>query len=122
MKKQLPSLILCITLLFLGFLLGFYTGRNSCRNAVLVSVPAQMLTEPLPPPETEPEIVFPIDLNQADQKAIQELPGIGETLSLRILAYRRERVRFFSVEELKNVEGITDKIYDQIKDLVYIGG
>ena len=122
MKKQLLSPILCVALLLFSFLMGFYVGRNSCREAVLVSVPKQMLTEPSEVAETEQEICFPIDLNQADQKTIMELPGIGETLSLRIIAYRRERVKFVSVEELKQVDGITDKIFDKIKDLVYVGG
>ena len=122
MKKQPFPFLLSVTLLFAGFLLGFLFGRNTVSEPVMVSVPRSMQTAPVYTESTEPEIVFPIDLNRASREEILALPGIGDTLTLRIMAYREARGRFFSLDDLLNVEGITVKILDQIRDLVYIGG
>lgn len=122
MKKQHFSLLMVITLLFFGFLLGFLVGRNSCGDTVLVSVPEDMLTLPTQTTETELEICFPIDINSAIKEEIMELPGIGETMTLRIIAYRRERGRFHAVEDLLKVEGMTEKMLKKIQDLIYVGG
>lgn len=125
MKKQHFPLLIAVTFLFTGFLLGFLTGRNIGASNVTISVPAQMLTMPA---QTEPaqsedeEIVFPIDLNKARKEELLALPGIGEKLTGRILAYRRERGRFFSVEDLLNIEGITENILKKIENLVMVGG
>lgn len=123
MKIQKFSLLLAITLLFTGFTIGFLVGRNTVAEPVLVSVPPQMQTMPtLAENEAADEIEFPINLNTASQDEIMALPGVGEKLTLRIMAYRRERGRFFSLEDLLQIEGISQKTLDKIRDFVYIGG
>lgn len=50
------------------------------------------------------------------------LPGIGEVLARRILAYRDQNGSFSTVEELLNVDGIGKKRLEEIWDLITIGG
>ena len=47
-----------------------------------------------------------ININVADEEALQTLPGIGEVLAERIVEYRAEHGPFASVDELDNVYGI----------------
>ena len=47
-----------------------------------------------------------IDLNRADAQTLDMLPGIGEVLSARIVAYREENGDFASVDALDDVPGI----------------
>ena len=122
MKNQNISVLFSITLLFIGFLLGFLVGRSHNPEPVLVSVPAQMQTMPTVSETSEEEIEFPVDLNKATREELIALPGIGEKLTLRIMAYRRERGRFFALEDLLQIEGVTKKTLDKIRDFVYIGG
>ncbi|MFK3678908.1 helix-hairpin-helix domain-containing protein [Microbacterium sp. NPDC090218] len=51
-----------------------------------------------------------IDLNTADQAALETLPRIGPALAARIIAWREENGRFRSVDDLLAVPGIGEKM------------
>ena len=61
-----------------------------------------------------------ININEADEETLDGLDGIGPVLAKRILAYRSEIGRFRSVEELKKIKGIGDKLFEKIKDEVSV--
>ena len=61
-----------------------------------------------------------VNINTATQTELETLPGIGPSLALRIINYRRENGKFASIEELKNVSGIGDNKYDEIKKYIYV--
>jgi DNA uptake protein ComE-like DNA-binding protein len=52
-----------------------------------------------------------LDVNTAAEKQLRDLPGIGPVLAQRIIAARP----FRSADDLKKVNGIGDKKYDQIR-------
>lgn len=60
-----------------------------------------------------------INLNRATKAELETLPGIGPTLAERIITYREQHGPFRRPEELKNVSGIGNKIYENLKDQVY---
>ena len=122
MKKQPFSILFTITLLFIGFIAGFLLGRGYGDADVLVSVPEAILTQPAQQETLPPTVSFPIDLNRADKDALMALPGIGETLALRILAFRRERGRFHSITDLIQIDGITESTIETLQGLVFVGG
>lgn len=68
---------------------------------------------------TKPEILY-IDINSADTSELILLNGIGEYLAGQIIAYREENGGFRNIEELINVSGIGEKIFDSIRDYVYV--
>ncbi|MCK8477813.1 helix-hairpin-helix domain-containing protein [Microbacterium aurugineum] len=57
-----------------------------------------------------------IDLNTADQAALETLPRIGPALAARIIAWREENGRFRSVDDLLAVPGIGEKLLAGIRD------
>lgn len=59
-----------------------------------------------------------VHLNTATREMLMTLPGIGEAKADSILAYRTEHGAFRSVDELKNISGIKDGVYDRIKDAI----
>lgn len=61
-----------------------------------------------------------INLNTATLKELDSLPGIGEELGKRILAYRESNGNFSSIEELTKIKGIGQKTLEKLKDLVII--
>jgi competence protein ComEA len=56
-----------------------------------------------------------VNLNTADQAALETLPGVGPSTAKAILDYRSEHGRFRSVDELLNVRGIGPAKLSQIK-------
>lgn len=130
MKKQRLSVLIVITIVFSAFTLGFFLGRNQEKAAVTVSVPASMQTQPTQTtetmetaiPETTETVTFPININTATKEEFMALPGIGEVLAQRILAYREENGSFSTPEGLMNVEGIGEKRIEEILELITTGG
>ncbi|HKD99068.1 MAG TPA: ComEA family DNA-binding protein [Micromonosporaceae bacterium] len=61
-----------------------------------------------------------VDLNTATAADLDTLPGIGPALAQRILDYRTQHGGFHSVDELRNVSGIGDAKFAEIKDLVTV--
>ena len=61
-----------------------------------------------------------VNINTATQTELETLPGIGPSLALKIINYRKENGKFKSIEELKNVSGIGDNKYDEIKKYIYV--
>ncbi|WP_229718171.1 helix-hairpin-helix domain-containing protein [Microbacterium aerolatum] len=61
-----------------------------------------------------------IDLNNADQAALETLPRIGPALAQRIIDWREANGRFGSVDDLLAVSGIGEKLLAGLRDLVRV--
>ena len=61
-----------------------------------------------------------IDINKADEKELQELNGIGESLASSIIKYREENGKFKNIEDLKNVPGIGESKFSNIKEKIKV--
>lgn len=59
-----------------------------------------------------------IDLNRADADELRTLPGIGEVLAERIIAWREENGGFHSKEDVLAVQGIGDATYEKIAPFI----
>lgn len=59
-----------------------------------------------------------VNINTASEEELQTITGIGEGKAKSIVEYRNTNGKFNSIEDIKNVEGIGDKLYEQIK--IYI--
>jgi competence protein ComEA len=64
-----------------------------------------------------PAAVAPVDLNTADQKALEALPGVGPALAKRIIAARP----LTSMDDLGKVKGMTKAKVAALKDKVSFG-
>ena len=61
-----------------------------------------------------------ISINQADEKKLTDLPGIGPAMAKRIVDHRTENGLFTSIEELQQVKGIGPAKFAEIKDKVKV--
>ena len=61
-----------------------------------------------------------ININTATKEDLLKIKFIGDKKAEAIMEYRKENGDFNTVEELKKVPGIGDKIYQKIKDKIEV--
>ena len=61
-----------------------------------------------------------ININKAAQTEIETLPGIGPSTALKIITYRNEHGKFKNIEDIKNVSGIGDSKFENIKEYICV--
>ncbi len=57
-----------------------------------------------------------ININSASIDEFKKLDGIGEVKAKSIIEYRNKNGNFKSIEDIKNVEGISETVYNKIKE------
>jgi competence protein ComEA len=99
------------------------TGLNLARK---ISDGDQVLVGVEPPPGAEvggvraPSDGGLVDLNTATAAQLQTLPGVGEVLAQRILDWRAANGRFSSVNQLREVSGIGERRFADLKSRVRV--
>lgn len=61
-----------------------------------------------------------VDLNTATLEQLDTLPGVGPVTAQRIVDWRAAHGRFTSVDQLREVSGIGEARFAQLKDLVRV--
>lgn len=61
-----------------------------------------------------------ININKAAQTEIETLPGIGPSTALKIINYRNEHGKFKNIEDIKNVSGIGESKFENIKEYICV--
>ena len=61
-----------------------------------------------------------ININTASKEELMTLSGIGEAKAKSIIDYRETHNGFKSIEEIKNIVGIKDSIYNKVKDSISV--
>ncbi|MEX2425423.1 MAG: helix-hairpin-helix domain-containing protein, partial [Thermomicrobiaceae bacterium] len=62
-----------------------------------------------------------IDINQASETELAELPGIGPVLAGRIRERRLQEGPYQSLDELSGISGISDRMVDEIREYASAG-
>lgn len=131
--------LLCVVLLSLAVMGGFFLGRNTVAGPVRIitqspaaqssqpdtggtrEIPASQEVSESEPLEEDGAHSFPININTATAEELQALPGIGESRAEAIVAYREEHGPFTYVEDLRAVSGIGEGILTNIMDYITVG-
>lgn len=61
-----------------------------------------------------------INLNTATKEELLLLPGVGDSKADSIIRYREEHGNFNSIEEIMNITGIKEGLFNKIKDKVTV--
>ena len=68
--------------------------------------------------QTVKNIYEKVNINTATQTELETLPGIGPSIALKIIDYRKENGKFNTIEDIKKVNGIGENKYSKIKELI----
>jgi len=72
--------------------------------------------------EMGPALLGVVNVNTASAAELQLLPGIGETRAGAVVALRKRRGGFKSIDELKEVKGIGDAGLERMRPFVRLQG
>lgn len=129
LKRKKASLAAYLVLLLcLVFALGYLVGHGNGETQVTVTTktvqPAEVPEQPQVSagnPEV-PTAEAPLNINTATRAQLALLPGIGPELADRIVVYRQRNGNFVAKEQIMDVDGIGEKRYTEMEDLITIGG
>ena len=60
------------------------------------------------------------NINTANQTELETLSGIGPSTALKIINYKKEHGKFNNIEEIKNVPGIGESKFENIKEYICV--
>jgi competence protein ComEA len=118
-KSENIILIILAALLFAGALLLY---QKHSRPDLEITVIENGVKEELTLKEVEEHLIENrrIDINTATAEEITVIPGIGDVLAERIIAYRIKNGSFEMIEELLEVEGIGEKKLEAMREYIKI--
>lgn len=61
-----------------------------------------------------------INLNKATKEELMTLPGVGASRAESIIQYRNENGGFKSIEDIMQISGIKEGLFEKIKDLIKV--
>lgn len=85
--------------------------ENTSYESVTVS---ESNTQSAETADDEVSVSYPLNLNTCTAQELMTISGIGEVKAAAIIEYREYLGGYTSVEQLKNIKGIGDKIYEKI--------
>ena len=110
-RKALAGICLFI---ILGACLRYYQNSELSSSLVLETV-----EKTLPTHKEVDSLKLKLDLNSCTMEDLMELPGIGEVKARAILEFR-DKEKFRSVEDVCLVSGIGLKIFESIRNDIYV--
>lgn len=112
---------LVCTIVFLIAAIAAWSIWN--RPRVIEPVAAVALGNVLPTQDAVPQSCVSekdqaLNLNTATKAELEELPGVGPVMAQRIVQWRERHGRFSDIRELREIEGIGEKVFAKISALV----
>lgn len=89
--------------------------RSSTKSTA--SIPAEVSTVET---TAASDIPLHININTATAEELEKLNGIGPHISAEIIAYRESCGGFMNIDEIKNVKGIGDVVFENIRMFIYV--
>ena len=93
---------------------------NNKNNKTTTNKSTKNTTSTTTNKETESNTNEKININTATKEELQTISGIGEGKAQAIIEYREENGNFNSIEDILNVSGIGESIYEKIKDHITV--
>ncbi|HIS49598.1 MAG TPA: helix-hairpin-helix domain-containing protein [Candidatus Gallacutalibacter pullistercoris] len=105
--------ILLYQVFFQGPVIYQKSGEDRPESSVFSS------SEPEPSASSDTAVTL-INLNTATAEELDTLPGIGPARAQAIINYREEQGEFYTIEQVMEVDGIGEGIFEQIREFITV--
>ena len=105
--------ILLYQVFFQGPVIYQKSGEDRPESSVISS------SEPEPSASSDTAVTL-INLNTATAEELDTLPGIGPARAQAIITYREEQGEFYTIEQVMEVDGIGEGIFEQIREFITV--
>lgn len=131
MGKKLPHTMVLVAaaLIACAFISGynaFYVPQTNLPRVIYTEKGTRPEGEQTPPedtvrdrtePTTRAPALLKVNINTAAARELSDkLDGVGEVIAARIVTYREKNGLFGSIDDIKNVKGIGEAIFENIKN------
>jgi len=111
-------------LLILIFIVAGFRYIIPQRNIIIEEIPVKIMKTSVTGSDFSKSINNPqrelVELNTSDSASLEVLPGIGPVLSVRIIKFRKLLGGFASVDQLREVYGLSEEVFNIISSRVYV--
>ena len=115
----LLSCMICILLIYISSD-RIITDVTNFRYSSEATTQVNIVSEKEKVNSPSSENILKVNINSDNIFELCQLPGIGQSKAQLILQYRKQNGDFHFIEELMNVKGIGETIYNNLKDYIYI--
>ncbi len=128
MQEKIDRLLLCILVICVLGVIGIIEKDKLLYHTkgehIVIQLDEQVSAIEIPEipektEESETENTEKVDINTASKEQLMTLKGIGDKLSDNIIAYRSIQ-KFENIEDIKNVDGIGDKKFEDIAENICV--
>ena len=109
MKNKLLTMMLFGILICIAIYAGVFIGRSTSRNMTYISPKSNNVTSNIS-----------LNINEVSEDELVINLQLTRSLAREIINYRKTYGDYVYISELKNVPGMTDKVYEQIKPFLVI--
>lgn len=125
-KKQ-EAILIAIGIALIGLIIGynaFYIASSGQTVVINTDSSQEQVYTPNAVEDSNGAIIADqnnkININTASAAELEQLSGIGQAKAQAIVDYREENGDFTSIEEIKEVKGIGEGIFENIKDMITV--
>lgn len=115
--KTVIRLLIAIIIILLIYILGMQAVDILNNN---ITYETQVTAEETIIENTTEAVNNKVNINSDNIFELTSLKGIGKAKAEAIIEYRKENGDFISIDELKEVPGIGDSLFEQIKNSITV--
>ena len=104
------SKYISLFLLLTGLIFCLGTGTLSAQDSKEMMDPEMM--------DKQEMMMEKVNINTADMEQLMKIPGVGEGTAKKIIDYRNSNGQFKTLDQLKSIQGIGEKKYEKMKDMI----
>lgn len=113
-KRQSLIMIGIALLLLSGLLLYFSLSQPKVSKEETTASSSASSTEYQVIVSVQDGVAYPVNLNTCSVEELMNIDGIGESKASAIIEYRNYIGGYTSVDQIKNIKGIGDALYEKV--------